>query len=377
VRLLAGALLAGLAALSLQPLPSLAERAREPLELRWRTALTGSGRTPTAAPVVSQGRVFLATSLLAAYDRDTGRQLWSRPVARFIPKGLVADSGHVYVAEDSIYSLDAATGETAWVFKPAANTSLGVPALDQGVLYAGTAEHGLVAIAASTGKELWTVDVDPGVASPTVVRGVARYGSVVYVAAEKWLTANGTTASGLLAAFAAADGKRLWKTETPPGGRRGFSTPPLLVGRHLLVGDALGNSLTALDKDSGTVLWSFAGAPGYVGFGTAPLTLGGATVLAASGDGNVYALSLASGAPLWRATTGGSNTAQALCGDLLVVSYQRLAVLAARTGAMLNRDVLGSSHEIVSSGIVSQGDDVLMSGPTALYSFRCNSSHGH
>jgi eukaryotic-like serine/threonine-protein kinase len=344
---------------------------RAPLELRWRTPLTGSGHTPIATPVAAAGRVFVATSAIAAYDAASGAALWSRPVDTYIPRGIATDGGHVYVAERTIYALAAADGTVSWTFQPAANASLGVPALDQGVLYAGTAEHTVYAVQAGSGRQLWVADVAPGARFPTVVRGVAPSEGVVYVAAEQWRSANGDVSTGLLAALRAADGRLLWRAETPRGdGRQGFSAAPAVAGRYVVAGDALGNAVTAFDKDTGKLLWRFAGKSGFAGFGVTP-AVRGETVYAASGDGDVVALRLATGELAWRTTTGGSNFAAALCRGLLVVSYQKLAVLDARGGAVLQHDVLAASREIISSGIATVDDTVVMSGPTALYSFRC------
>ena len=67
-------------------------------------------------PVVVDGTVYAASHerAVAAFDAETGRTLWRRPIAS--KSGLAADASRLYVADTggAVLALDLASGETVW-----------------------------------------------------------------------------------------------------------------------------------------------------------------------------------------------------------------------------------------------------------------------
>ena len=120
------------------------------IRLLWKTPIVihDAQRPPTGNPIVENGRLFLITSGVEAYDIDTGRLLWRFPFHSYIPKSLVASNGMVFIAEAIIVALDSKTGTKLWEFIPDANASLGRVAVENGVLYIGTSSHRLYALRA-------------------------------------------------------------------------------------------------------------------------------------------------------------------------------------------------------------------------------------
>ena len=190
---------------------------------------------------------------------------------------------------------------------------------------------------ASTGKTLWTAEIDLGYSAPCVSQGrVVTYGfdatrSVdvlrcldAETGAERWrdewpgeLRANqhegGTlstpavadgrvfavSSSGLASCFDLADGTRRWQVdlaarhELDPG-YYGFAGSPVLADGRLLV--AVGRAL-ALDPETGATLW--ASEPLNALYSTpVALEIGGARRLALFSQDALHLLDSATGAPL-------------------------------------------------------------------------------
>lgn len=141
------------------------------------------------------------------------------------------------------------------------------PLVVGGILY-GVGNFGRVyAVNAANGTQLWTYD--PGAdgqygryaCCDAVNRGVALRNGVLYV----------ESLDGYLHAVSAADGRRLWKTDTLPA--RGASAPytstgaPLVAGKLVVIGSAgsdfkgVRGNVAAFDADTGELRWRFYTVP--------------------------------------------------------------------------------------------------------------------
>jgi len=150
------------------------------LNISWSQPLTGFGTFGAfaATPLISANGVAYVQDLgsnVAAYDLDTGEQLWSvkydRPTIG--PNGLAYEDGVLFgVTNNEIFALDADSGEEVWKkkvldyeFGVAEGQNLGFtiqPAVREGVLYlaeaAKTGGGRALAFDAKTGEQLWAFD---------------------------------------------------------------------------------------------------------------------------------------------------------------------------------------------------------------------------
>ena len=227
----------------------------------WAVDVPGRGH---AGPVVSGGRVFLATADEAAgtqsllcYDAETGGPLWDA------------------VAADG----DLPTGG----MHPESTHASGTPAVGGGAVFAAFLHDG--AVWASTysvdGKKLWG-EVKLGAFEPTFGYAASPmlYGPTVIFSGDN-------EGPGFLAALDRASGEVRWRT--PRDAQISFNTPLLatLNGRDTLI--ACGNgAMDAYDPADGSELWSVPGLTATVS-GSAvcgPVTVDGAVtdaVLASGG----------------------------------------------------------------------------------------------
>jgi eukaryotic-like serine/threonine-protein kinase len=138
------------------------------------------------------------------------------------------------------------------------------PAVANGVLYVGSADHRLYALDSNTGAKKWEFKTGSGVASsPAISDGTVYFSSY----------------DGVLYAVAADDGKLRWKFEM--AGERRYA------GTHLNGSQPKGESMP---DPFDTYLSS-------------PLVWKGAVYLG-SGDGNIYSLDAATGKLNWKFKTG-------------------------------------------------------------------------
>jgi quinohemoprotein ethanol dehydrogenase len=138
------------------------------------------------------------------------------------------------------------------------------PIVVDGVLYVSTAWSMVKAYDAATGKALWSYD--PKVPRDTLVRaccdavnrGVAVYNGKVFVAAL----------DGRLIALDASSGKEVWsKLVVPDQQNYTISGAPRIVKGRVIIGSAGGEfkargSIAAFDTESGKEVWRFYTVPG-------------------------------------------------------------------------------------------------------------------
>lgn len=129
---------------------------------RWSSPIGGSDSTPGL-----DGRIFRAGDgerACAAYDRDTGNELWrfSRDGGLIRSRPTVGPDGTVYVGDTNggFYALDPATGQPKWEARAKAYvlypSSLSA---DGSTVYVGSSDHNLYAFDAATGRQKWRQDV--------------------------------------------------------------------------------------------------------------------------------------------------------------------------------------------------------------------------
>ncbi len=131
-------------------------------------------------------------------------------------------------------------------------------------------------------KRLWSADSGKGSAELVLALNVAADEEAVFIADR----------SGTVSAFRAADGSRLWASET----RAALSAGPGLAGDVVVVGGSEGEVI-ALDRKSGGTRWKARASSEVLAapVGTDEL------VITRSGDGTVNVYATADGKALWSA----------------------------------------------------------------------------
>jgi outer membrane protein assembly factor BamB len=241
--------------------------------------------------VVAAGqRLFIASrdKNLYALDRKTGRELWRVAAGDLMTAtpAIFRDLVIFAAYDGKVQAVNVKDGAPRWTYDAKlAVTGDVIVAGDRVVI--GSRSYDLIALDASTGKELWKHYYwFSWVESPPVVRD-----GVVYT---------GSSDATHVYAIDLADGKRRWKTAVP-----GWSWQRAAVGANTLVAGTAGagaypgsraGSLVSLDRESGAIRWIHLEPPteevaksgASWGFGSSPVLVDG-VVYAADLGGRVYA----------------------------------------------------------------------------------------
>jgi outer membrane protein assembly factor BamB len=327
-----------------------AVRVKPPLELAWTTPVPGM--VALNSPVVANGKVFLGCrtetgdlrqSGIVCCDAITGAIEWYAP----IPGGValspaVADNVVLVTAiTDSVFGLNAATGETLWRKRTPGNKyKMTAPIFEGTTAWMGS-EPAPIEIDTASGQVRWTSEVLGSAWYPAIYSAPAVNEDYVYFSfygtpgrARDGFSVvdrqtgtiiyheNGTFRSPICAgdtvfvvtthgpvahALTARDrlGNVLWTSAT----KLGFGTGAPALGHGVIVVPGANGKIEALRASDGTHLWSHA-----VGFSLYDMwpnrryqrdTIGSvaitdSVVYAGSADGNLYGLDLGSGTELWR-----------------------------------------------------------------------------
>jgi len=276
--------------------------------------------------------------------------VWSSPAL-----GAVAGRAFLVAGsyDHSVYALDAATGELLWKFTTGGGV-YGTPAIDgRGAaprVFAASSDRMIYALDALDGRRLWNHLVEEyrptlggaRLAAPALGTVLGR--EAVFVA--HWVfdrSLAGSLQRGGVTALDADSGRVLWRAVLGDN----EMTAPLFArvdGRGLLFVGSSSGALHALDADGGQVAWRHVELDA-IRSPPALLAAGGAwRLLVASKYGALRALDAATGAPLWSYKTGdritGSPAVLSAGGRslALVGSYDRsLHAVDAVTGAPLWR----------------------------------------
>ena len=203
--------------------------------------------------------------------------------------------GRIFAGSDSgkVYSLDAATGCTYWMFKadgPVRSAISIGPVGARWAAYFGDQRAQAYAVDAATGALLWKVHVEEHPAA-MITGAPALYGGRLYVPTSSYEEVTGAAPKyecckfrGAVTALDAATGRQIWKSytiaEAPhpvrknkqgtqlwgPSGAAVWSSPTIDPTRravYVTTGDAYSDppartsdSFLAFDMDSGKLLWS-------------------------------------------------------------------------------------------------------------------------
>jgi len=318
-------------------------------ELRWSY---GWLYADPGAPVHANGLVYVGIdqdggSYVDAVDAVTGERRWRYDAELKVLFGPVLSEGIVYARSfsDREHAIDGATGEPVWKRNLGSHSLLSAAVVADGaVLVESTSEQSVFALDAATGETLW-VFATVGDPSPPTVSG-----GVVYVQSTDGVV-------DYVAAVDAAGGEALWRYQT--GAKEVYlkAWPVVSDGIvYVLSGDSGGNYVEALDAAGGQRLWRYH-TPGYVV--DQPLASGGVAYLQWEDDdgGYLHAVDAATGEPIWQYDQQGRWSAAPVEHDGIVYAGAfdgRVHALDAATGELLSQYRLRGyvSTITVSGGVV-------------------------
>ncbi|MBI5508445.1 MAG: PQQ-binding-like beta-propeller repeat protein [Deltaproteobacteria bacterium] len=280
---------------------------------------------------------------------EPGMTVWSSPALG------VAGGRAVLVAgsyDHNVYAVDAASGERLWSY----TTGDGVysaPVLWNGpaglVAFAASSDRMLYALDAASGRRLWiyaVADFRPTLggarlSAPAV--GTARGRAAVFFGHWVWdRSLAGNQQEGGVTALDAESGAVLWKRLL---GDNELTAPIFVAGGHggrggtLYLGSTDG-SLAALDADHGEVLWRRTELDAIRSAPAAATAMRPLRLLTASKAGLVRCLDAATGAEAWRYQVGDWVTGSPA---VLRVRERDLVVLGSYDRSLYALDVLDGS----------------------------------
>lgn len=180
-----------------------------------------------STPALADGTLYLGTmeGHLRALNAATLEDAWDSTFDA--SAGLLTDptpvNGDIIVGGigETLYAVDAATGEQKWEFGDASNWYWGEPLVDEaaGVIYATNLDNGIYAINAETGEPIWEFK------GGALFRGGAvMAGNTIFAVDD----------DGLAWALDAANGELVWN-EPIPLEESTFATPLVLDPNNVLV----------------------------------------------------------------------------------------------------------------------------------------------
>ncbi len=295
----------------------------------WRADLTAAfdrgGDVSGGGIAAGGGQVFAATGFgeLVALDAATGGVQWRQRLDSPVTGAPAVEAGIVYVVgrDGSAWAVRAKDGKVLWTVPglPANTAMVGsaAPAVGATTVVFPFASGGMTAVLKNTGVRVW----DAPVTGQRLGRGYTGIVDITGDPVVQGPVIYAGTAGGRTAAVAASSGKRIW-TAT-----EGALGAPLVVGGSAFVVNDEAR-LVRLDAATGDVIWSVE-MPYFdkekpkrrkaitAHFG--PVLAGGRLVVVSS-DGQLRLFNPADGALVGGAEIpGGAATAPALAGGVLYV----------------------------------------------------------
>lgn len=303
-----------------------------------------------AAPVIADGKMFVmdVDAIVHVFAADTGKALWTKPVApgklnreaRF-GGGVSFDDGKLFATTGlgDVVALNAADGAELWRVKPGGPLR-GAPSVANGALYLLSQDNELFALSQTDGSVQWTRSGSLesqgvfGVAAPAAGRGTIVAGF----------------SSGELNAYRYENGQQLWQDtlsrssiSTSVSSLADIDADPVIDGtRVYAVGQ--GGRMVSLELTTGQRLWE----QNFAGISTP--WLAGEWLFVVTDAGQMVCLSRANGKVRWISDLGAFRNAKkrkgvvnwvgpVLAGGRLFAASSRgtIAEVSAADGKIINR----------------------------------------
>ncbi len=325
----------------------------------WTAPITGTVHEfPT--PVVVDGIVYYPSNFgsdsLYALDAATGELIWKYLVGTTDDAVTVKD-GKLYTASDSIWCLDALTGDRIWAFGEA-DQGGSTPVVSNGKVYCG--RHSMVAenshvycLDAGTGDELWSDSL-----SGITVSCMTVWNDMVFV----------PTFVGPLYALDILDGSVIWTNIDSQNGY--WDSSPVVVDSMIYINGDDGRT-RAIDAITGITIWEVDISLGtYIS--ATPAYFDGKLYFGDQVD-TIHCLDAASGSSVW-AVPGSQHGSPGLANGILFYGEgynptgANIVALDYSTGASLWSYQTGSMF-IESSPAITDGIMYIGATDGNLYAF--------
>ncbi|NLH82417.1 MAG: PQQ-binding-like beta-propeller repeat protein [Phyllobacteriaceae bacterium] len=222
----------------------------------WTAALRPKDRdnqSTTGGLGTDGAHVFAATAWgdVVALDADSGAKLWEKKLAEPVRSAPTVAGGKIYVVTQSntLFALSASDGTEAWTYRgvPEAGDLLSTnsPAVVGGVVVVPFSSGELVALDEKKGQPIWNDSLATASRS-YAVSGLSTIAASPVVADGVVYT---TGVGGRTIASELKSGRRLWDVTL------GSAHTPAVSGNAVFLVD-LDNTLTALERRNGEVLWA-------------------------------------------------------------------------------------------------------------------------
>lgn len=314
---------------------------------------------------------------VVALDRETGAVIWHAERPSGGPSSLNVERGRILFVGSYAVALDAATGTELWRFEPDSTGYPGGGALGEsdahdGAFYFGT-DHRIYALDAEDGSLLWKTEVGPEWEYRSIVRGVSVGGDTVYASIERYLARNGHLSVAYVVALDRHTGTTLWTFAEGAGlAQHAFMGGPRVAGEWLLIADYHANTSIALDRMSGRLRWRAQGDQGYFGAFESP-HVSNDTVFTASADLRVTAFELDTGTVLWSSVSNASFRAAAPCGSRILAVKGGLQIFDRRDGRPL-ADLYDPTESLATlwvSRFAVDGNQAYVLGNRHAFAYQC------
>jgi outer membrane protein assembly factor BamB len=278
-------------------------------------------RCTAASPTVGHGVIYQpfmdakpcgeprdSPGFMAAFDADTGRQLWRFQAGVIETSPLLVGKLLYFGSWDKkMYALNVNTHKVVWSFTTGDEVK-GAPAYLGGILYFASYDNKVYAVDARTGKLEWSASGTANFyATPTVAYGRVFIGNT----------------DGRVYAFGAHSGHLLWAKATG-----GYVYSSAAVWHKTVYVGSFSKRFYALDAGSGDVVWSFDANGAISG---APTVLDG-VVYFSTIAGKTYGLDAETGKKLWTFPDGKYSPVVADEERVYITGYKTLYGLAPKTG---------------------------------------------
>lgn len=345
-----------------------------PGDVLWRVPLAPESHEWMGIPAALGNLVFIdVQNSIRAYEIQSGREVWSTPIrTSVIPESenLVVSAGLVIAADPmGVVALEATSGVLRWKVSPDDSVIQAFGAADENAYYIGTRGQNVHALNLPGGGIKWSTHLTGADWVKANVIGVAVSGDTVYASGVVRRTSVVVPRDIFIIALDRNSGREIWRYETNYGGDHVLYAAPLVTPELIIMPDERERVVFALDRQTRTRRWAVYTDSSWGGPGPIPYVADG-VVYFGSSDRIIYAVSLSTGAVIWKTRTIASMRHVVACGDHVFGDNQGVEVLDRRTGRKL-RELIATPDEFPTSHFIVLGDRVVIAGMVAIYAIRC------
>jgi outer membrane protein assembly factor BamB len=202
------------------------------------------------------------------------------------------------------------------------------------------------------------------------------HGDTLYASFVEDTSPTGHLKRGWIVALERQGGRVLWRYVNERANEPHDAGRHAVAGRMLLVSDLNGGAFMGVDRFTGQEVWRYTGPADRFGARDVFKVVDGVAYLA-SDDTHLYAFDPETGRRHWTASTGGSASSSAVCGDYVFAAAGSLKMYDRATGekrATLFEDSEGfvepGSHVV--SRLLSHDGRVYFLGYKGVYAVECS-----